>query len=469
MDTPPDLPPPLPPADSDSPPPRPVWPVWMAWLVILASVGVTMWKTEVEKSAPLEPDGKVNRTFDMEGRYAAGWMRPSPLLDPTGTARSEIKKQVFDPSRPEHQTPADRLRLAIMESHLDRQPISEAALAEAATHGGRLEKDVQTLRQLSESPASANQLLGTDDWRRFAERHGWFAALAASNALPQSDPRHEAPLQAAQKTAIAMFSAALVGLGACGLGFLLLVTAIVLRLSGRWPRTLRPVPSGPGALHAGVFVEAFAVYLGGWVGASHLLSALGVSEAPILRIGIMFAFVVLAFLWPLLRRTGVSAWKESLGLHCGTGFWREVGWGILGYLAGLPLLILGAIATYKLMQWGHTDATHPIVDWFDGRAIVILMLALLAVVWAPITEEIMFRGALFAGLHRRLPWWAAAVIVAVIFAAIHPQGWAGIPALTAIAITLATLRHYRGSLIAPITAHALNNAMALTAMTFMMG
>jgi len=46
---------------------------------------------------------------------------------------------------------------------------------------------------------------------------------------------------------------------------------------------------------------------------------------------------------------------------------------------------------------------------------------------------------------------------AFIFAVIHPQGWAGVPAIMTLAIAFSTLRLWRRSLIAPMTAHALNN------------
>jgi membrane protease YdiL (CAAX protease family) len=60
-------------------------------------------------------------------------------------------------------------------------------------------------------------------------------------------------------------------------------------------------------------------------------------------------------------------------------------------------------------------------------------------------------------------------VVSLVFAAIHPQGWVAIPVLGSIALILAALREYRGSLIAPMTAHALNNALAVLMMVLMMG
>ena len=65
-------------------------------------------------------------------------------------------------------------------------------------------------------------------------------------------------------------------------------------------------------------------------------------------------------------------------------------------------------------------------------------------------------------LRRRWNWLISASVVALLFAAIHPQGWTLIPALGSIAIVLAALREWRGSIWAPIAAHATNNFIVLS-------
>jgi membrane protease YdiL (CAAX protease family) len=59
--------------------------------------------------------------------------------------------------------------------------------------------------------------------------------------------------------------------------------------------------------------------------------------------------------------------------------------------------------------------------------------------------------------------------VSVIFAAIHPQGWVAIPVLGGIAMMLAGLREWRGSLIASMTAHAINNGVAVLMLVALAG
>jgi membrane protease YdiL (CAAX protease family) len=86
----------------------------------------------------------------------------------------------------------------------------------------------------------------------------------------------------------------------------------------------------------------------------------------------------------------------------------------------------------------------------------------LSCVFAPFMEETMFRGLLFHHLRRRWSWAVSAVLVSAIFALLHPQGWVAVPALGAIAMVLAALREWRGSLVAPMAAHAFSNFLVLT-------
>ena len=79
----------------------------------------------------------------------------------------------------------------------------------------------------------------------------------------------------------------------------------------------------------------------------------------------------------------------------------------------------------------------------------------------------MFRGLLFPGLAAWWRWLPGALLSAFVFAVIHPQGWAGVPSIMALACTFSFLRLWRKSLIAPMTAHALNNGMMCMAMILM--
>ena len=94
----------------------------------------------------------------------------------------------------------------------------------------------------------------------------------------------------------------------------------------------------------------------------------------------------------------------------------------------------------------------------------------------PIVEEITFRGVLYRGLRVRPVGGSALGSIAIgglvsgfIFAAIHPRGWVAIPALGAIGFAMALAREWRGSLIAPMVMHAINNTVVMTVMVLMLG
>jgi membrane protease YdiL (CAAX protease family) len=178
---------------------------------------------------------------------------------------------------------------------------------------------------------------------------------------------------------------------------------------------------------------------------------------------IMVVASTLIALWPLARGVSWGDLRRSLGWHFGRGAATEIGAGILGYIAGLPIIGAGVLMTLILSKAGHVTPTHPIVQEFIGPLPWSKVAGLLLAVsmFAPFLEETMFRGALYFHLRRRWRPWLSAAIVSLLFAAIHPQGWAGIPVLAAIAVVLALLREWRGSLLASMTGHALNNGTVL--------
>ena len=118
--------------------------------------------------------------------------------------------------------------------------------------------------------------------------------------------------------------------------------------------------------------------------------------------------------------------------------------------------------------------SHPVVHMpADADVATILQIYLLASVFAPIVEEIMFRGV----LHRNCREWSASwgwflsaltstTIVSFIFAAVHPQGLATIPPLMFMAFGFSLAREWRGSLLPSMFAHGMSNGLVLTVALF---
>ena len=141
--------------------------------------------------------------------------------------------------------------------------------------------------------------------------------------------------------------------------------------------------------------------------------------------------------------------------------------GCVGYLAHLALSELASIVVF-LIDPGFLNLN-------DANVTVLLgadfgLMALVALVLAPITEECFFRGLLFRGLYDRSPVLAWILSVSL-FAAMHIIGYMG--AYTPLEMLLAFLQYlpagvalciaYQrgGTIFCPILTHAIVNAMAL--------
>lgn len=94
------------------------------------------------------------------------------------------------------------------------------------------------------------------------------------------------------------------------------------------------------------------------------------------------------------------------------------------------------------------------------------MIALAAVIGAPVAEEFLFRGLMY-GVLRTSPLGklAAGAITAVLWASVHAQySLYGIFGIALIGLYLAWVREKTGSLVAPILCHAVYNACVLAVM-----
>jgi membrane protease YdiL (CAAX protease family) len=121
-----------------------------------------------------------------------------------------------------------------------------------------------------------------------------------------------------------------------------------------------------------------------------------------------------------------------------------------------------------------TGPAHPIVGEIGRSATVTVLVLVAGAVAAPVVEEIFFRGCLHGHVRSGLRWLgsaaplAAALVTAFVFAAIHPQGWIAVPALMSLAVGFSLVREWRGSVVAPIVMHAINNGAVLTGLSLML-
>ena len=157
-----------------------------------------------------------------------------------------------------------------------------------------------------------------------------------------------------------------------GIGFLGTCTAVVglgvmivgmMKWRGRKLRLSLVVRSrGEG----GVLLEAFAIFLTLFLLLPWLLRLQLASLPRWFAYGPALAALIMGMAWPLLRGMPRSQWSEALGLHGGQGWWREIGAGLLGWVAALPLMVVGMIAASWIMKLTGEFPSHPIVEVFAG-------------------------------------------------------------------------------------------------------
>ena len=290
------------------------------------------------------------------------------------------------------------------------------------------------------------------DWATLRHRYGWFADLAESFGKPADNAFRAEVLRRATHTASVMTAGVGVITGAIALGVAACVTAIVLVALGKLPDRLGR-PTGPSQ----VYVEAFTIYLGLLIGVG--LFAGRFEGLPLWgKLAVQSVSVVGGVAWPFVRGVGWPTLRRDWGVHTGRGIFTEIACGLGGYLAGLPVVALAFLVGTALLKLTGETTSHPATRLAETNPYLIL---LLASVYAPLTEELMFRGALVGHLRGTWGVFMAALINGVVFASVHPQGWALVPTLACIGGTFGLIRQWRGSLLPSMAAHCLNNTFVL--------
>jgi len=145
----------------------------------------------------------------------------------------------------------------------------------------------------------------------------------------------------------------------------------------------------------------------------------------------------------------------------------KASWGVTGVtiISHTAVAVLGSFALSALMDMAGFPVTEQaavtaITDSGLGIRSDLLLLVLAAVVLAPIAEEWLMRGLLFARIRRANPV-AAYAVTALAFAAIHGNP-AGFVVYAWLAIVFAHAMARTGRLSAAIGVHALNNVITLS-------
>jgi len=153
----------------------------------------------------------------------------------------------------------------------------------------------------------------------------------------------------------------------------------------------------------------------------------------------------------------LHAWQFGLRP---TRFWPAFGWTLLALASFLAFAILWAALISEPEQTTAEDLG------VDESQLALVAAGAIFVLAAPIAEELFFRGFFYGSLRSRMSMWPAALIVGLVFGAIHAgTGISAVPALVLFGVILCLLREQTGSLYPCIALHAVNNAVAYAGLT----
>jgi uncharacterized protein len=136
------------------------------------------------------------------------------------------------------------------------------------------------------------------------------------------------------------------------------------------------------------------------------------------------------------------------------GYWFL--WSLGGYLAALPLVVLVAALSQKILR--EQGGSNPILDIIlsNQNHWTIVILYLMVAVLAPIFEETLFRGFFLTSLTRYLPPWVAIGMSGGLFAFAHLTGSDLLP-LSLLGMVLGYVYLRTGNLLTSILLHSLWN------------
>ncbi|MCX5689478.1 MAG: CPBP family intramembrane metalloprotease [Planctomycetota bacterium] len=434
--------------------------------------GASQVPAPVTAEAAIEPPEALDSVGAMSKflvKFSHAWVQPGDL-----SSRQSLVSQVDQSAR----SPLDRLRAALVVTELTTPEAGRERLS-------ILQNDAKLPSNVREDLVLFDQILAATNPREAAaashqgliERHGWFARLALSRGLADTDPLREPLISGGGRILFVLAMLFFVAIVAVFGGLGCFVGAIVLAATGKIKARFEPPTPG-----GSVFLEVVPIFAGGFLLIKvlvHLLIAGPDGNMPewALKASLLTQWSLVPLcLWPLVRKTPFAEFRQRIGWHSGKGVFYEMAAGVFGYLACLPLFAAAVVASvlFALVFKGGTpgaapDVKNPVVDLI-GRAgtLELMMFFVLATCWAPLVEEAVFRGSFFRHLRSRLPLLAAAAISAFVFGAMHGYEFFMLGPVMALGFSFALIREWRGSLIGCMTAHFLHNATALSFMLLLL-
>jgi membrane protease YdiL (CAAX protease family) len=178
---------------------------------------------------------------------------------------------------------------------------------------------------------------------------------------------------------------------------------------------------------------------------------------------LLFIVIVVLFIAAFLKVRGLDI--NSLGGFSKISFLRAASTGLVLLVAAYPLIIVADGVVQRL--FGGGSSKQGIVDLFSGSQTLRqrILIIILAVAIAPMSEEFIFRFFLYGVLRRYLGAAAGLILNALLFALVH----AHLPSFAPLFVlgSCFTLAYeWSGSILVSMTMHSLFNSTTLLLLAF---
>ena len=149
---------------------------------------------------------------------------------------------------------------------------------------------------------------------------------------------------------------------------------------------------------------------------------------------------------------------RSLGITF-RNFFHNVFYGVVGYVATLPVLFLVLlVTTFVTNFFKYVPKEQVVVDLFmrQSNPAFLIYTSVFAAIAGPIVEELFFRGFMYGAVKKYVGIFPAILITASLFAALHAHAVGFLPIMV-LGILLAYLYEKTGTLVSSITVHIMHN------------
>ena len=211
---------------------------------------------------------------------------------------------------------------------------------------------------------------------------------------------------------------------------------------------------------------ALAVTAAALVGARFVLEALGHLDWPIVVYAVLAAVLgygpMVVYCQLASRRWGTGDLQRDFGFRFR---WADLGWGPVAWIAAWFGGIAAALVVVVL-RVPITSNTEGVNHYAGDRGVLIAFL-IVAVLVAPVVEELVFRGVVLRGFASAMPAWSAVGLQGAFFGAAHLDPVRGVGNLGLVIVLAAVGAVFGGAAyllrrIGPtIVAHALYNAAVM--------